>query len=53
MSDNKSLCDTCLYKYCCLQSEAGIRGANRSVCNGYAPLKNEEDGAEMKGGKEE
>jgi hypothetical protein len=42
MSDNKSLCDTCLFKYCCVQSEAGISGANRLVCNGYAPFKNEE-----------
>ena len=42
MSDNKSLCNTCLYKYSCVHSDAGISGANHSVCNGYAPLKNDE-----------
>lgn len=41
MSDNKSLCDTCLYKYCCVQSEAGTGEANHSVCPGYAPFKDE------------
>lgn len=43
MSDN--LCDTCLHKYCCMDSDAGIRGVNHSSCNGYAPIKNEEGGA--------
>ena len=47
MSDNKSLCDTCLYRYSCEHSDAGISLANHLVCYGYAPVKNE------KGGKEE
>ena len=46
MSDNKSLCDTCLYKYCCERSDAGISWANHSVCYGYALIKDEEGGAE-------
>ena len=46
MNDKKSLCDTCLYKYCCVDSDAGISWANHSVCNGYEPIKNEKGGAE-------
>jgi len=46
MNDNKSICDTCLYKYNCLSSDAGMSGTNHSVCNGYAPITNEKDGAE-------
>ncbi len=46
MSDNKSLCDTCLYKYCCERSDAGISYANHSVCYVYVPVKNEKDGKE-------
>lgn len=45
MSENKSLCDTCLYKYSCEHSDAGISFANHLVCYGYAPIKNEEGGA--------
>lgn len=41
MSDNKSLCDTCLYRYSCEQSDAGISIANHLVCYGYAPIKDE------------
>lgn len=46
MSDNKSLCDTCLYRYSCEDSDAGISWANHSVCYRYAPVKNEEGGVE-------
>lgn len=45
MSDNKSLCDTCLYKYSCEHSDAGISFANHLVCYGYAPVKNEKGSA--------
>lgn len=37
MSDNKSLCDTCLYKYSCEDSDAGLSFANHLICYGYAP----------------
>ncbi len=47
MSDNKSLCDTCLYKYNCGRSDAGISWANHSVCYGYTPVKNEKNGVEI------
>lgn len=46
MSDNKSLCDTCLYRHSCERSDAGISYANHSVCYGYAPIENKEGGAE-------
>ena len=46
MSDNKSLCDTCLYRYSCEQSDAGISIANHLVCHGYAPVENEKGGTE-------
>lgn len=46
MSDNKSLCDTCLYKYSCKDSDAGISFANHLVCYGYAPVKDEKGGAD-------
>jgi hypothetical protein len=41
MSDNKSLCDTCLYRYNCVHNDAGISFANHSVCYVYVPVKNE------------
>lgn len=46
MSDNKSLCDTCKYMFTCEDSDAGLSFANHSVCYGYAPIKDEKDGAE-------
>lgn len=46
MSDNKSLCDTCLYRHNCEHSDAGISLANHLVCYGYVPIKNEKGGAE-------
>ena len=46
MSDNKSLCDTCLYRYSCERSDSGISYVNHSVCYGYAPIKKEKGGVE-------
>lgn len=40
MSDNKSLCDTCVYKHSCERSDAGISWANHSVCYRYVTDKN-------------
>lgn len=49
MSDNKSLCDTCLYGHCCESSDAETSFANHSVCHGYVADvidENEKGGAE-------
>lgn len=46
MNDNKSLCDTCLYRNSCERSDAGISIANHLVCYGYVSIKNEEGGKE-------
>ena len=46
MSDNKSLCDTCLYRHSCESSDAGLSIANHSVCYRYVTDKNEKGGAE-------
>lgn len=46
MSNNKSLCDTCLYKYSCEDSDAGLSFANHSVCYKYILIENKEGDTE-------
>lgn len=46
MSDNKSLCDTCLYRNSCEHSDVGISIANHSVCYGYDTDENEKGSTE-------
>lgn len=45
MSNNKSLCDSCLYRNSCERSDAGISWANHSVCYGYVTDENKKGGA--------
>lgn len=40
MNDNKSLCDTCLYKHSCERSDVGISWVNHLVCYRYVTDKN-------------